>query len=698
MAMIFSEVKKRDGRIANFDPNRIRNAVHKAFLAVELGNGEKAESITSEVIRLLKEKFKEKTPSVEDIQDIVVEVLKKKGYEKVAQAYQDYRKKKEELRTLRKKLGMEPKLTVNALEVLKARYLLRDEKENIIETPTLLFERVAKAIAKVDKTFGDNPEESEKIFYEMMTKLEFIPNTPTLFNAGTDIGQLSACFVLPVEDSLDGIFTTVKNMALIEQTGGGVGFNFSRLRPRGDIVRSTKGIASGPVSFMRIFNTATEVIKAGGKRRGAMMGILRVEHPDVLDFITAKQNPTFLSNFNVSVAVTDEFMQAVESDRKYWLINPRNKEKVKQLKAREVWNLMTRSAWASGDPGVVFIDEINRHNPTPEVGKIESTNPCGEQPLLPYESCNLGAINLSRMVEEGTIGWDKLHETVRNAVHFLDNVVDANVYPLKEIAEITRANRKIGLGVMGFADMLIMLGVPYDSEEALELAEQVMKFIKEEAHKKSREMGEARGSFPNFNKSIWKEKYGAFRNATVTTVAPTGTISIIAGCSSGIEPLFAVSFMRNVLGGARLFETNALFEETAKARGFYNAKLLEEIARTGSVQKIGGVPEDVKRLFATALDIDPVWHVKIQAAFQKNTDNAVSKTVNLPNQAKVEDVREIYDLAWKLKCKGVTVFRYGSKPEQVLYIGEIKAKEGKFVSAQSEYAGGCPTMNCPFPR
>jgi ribonucleoside-diphosphate reductase alpha chain len=695
--MILSKIKKRDGRITDFDPNRIRNAVHKAFLAVELGDGEKAESITREVVSLLKEKFEEKTPSVEDAQDLVIEVLEKKGYGKVAHAYQDFRNKKEELRSLRETLGIEPKLTVNSLEVLKARYLLRDEQENITENPKQLFQRVAKATAKVDKTFREKPEKSEKIFYEMMAKLEFLPNTPTLFNAGTDIGQLSACFVLPVPDSLDGIFTTVKNMALIEQTGGGVGFNFSRLRPRGDIVRSTKGVASGPVSFMRIFDTATEVIKAGGKRRGAMMGILRVDHPDVLEFITAKQNPTFLSNFNVSVAVTDEFMQAVGTDQEYWLINPRNKEKVKMLKAREVWNLMARSAWASGDPGIVFIDEINRHNPTPEVGRIESTNPCGEQPLLPYESCNLGSINLSRMIENGKISWDKLRETVRNAVHFLDNVVDANVYPLKEIAEITRANRKIGLGVMGFADMLIMLGVPYDSEEALELGEQVMRFIEEEAHKKSREIGEARGSFPNFEKSIWKDRYSAFRNATVTTVAPTGTISIIAGCSSGIEPLFAISFMRNVLGGARLFETNVLFEETAKARGFYSAKLLEEVARTGSVQKIAGVPDDVKRLFVTALDIDPVWHVKVQAAFQKSTDNAVSKTVNLPFEAKVEDVREIYDLAWQLKCKGVTVFRYGSKPEQVLYIGEIKTKEGKFVSAQSEYAGGCPTMNCPFP-
>ena len=695
--MFFKKIKKRDGKIVDFDADRIKNAVHKALLAVELGDSEKAESITKEVVKLLEEKFKEQTPTVEDVQDTVVAVLTKSGYEKVAQEYQDYRKKKEELRALREKLQIEPKLTVNALEVLKARYLLRDEKENIIETPALLFERVAQAIANVDKMYGDDPEKSQKTFYGMMAKLEFIPNTPTLFNAGTDIGQLSACFVLPVGDSLEDIFNTVKNMALIEQTGGGVGFDFSRLRPRGDIVRSTKGVASGPVSFMRIFDTATEVIKAGGKRRGAMMGILRVDHPDVLEFITAKQNPQFLSNFNVSVAVTDEFMQTVEADGEYWLINPRNKEKVKTLKAKPVWDLIARSAWGSGDPGVVFIDEINRHNPTPEVGRIESTNPCAEQPLLPYEGCNLGSINLSKMVQDGKVNWEKLRETVRNAVHFLDNVVDANVYPLKEIAEITRANRKIGLGVMGFADMLIMLGIPYDSEEALKTGEQVMAFIEEEAHKKSKEIAEVRGSFPNFEKSIWKDRYSAFRNATVTTVAPTGTISIIAGCSSGIEPLFAVSFMRNVLSGARLFETNVLFEETAKTRGFYSAKLFEEIARTGSVQKIEGIPEDVKRLFVTALDIDPVWHIKMQAAFQKNTDNAVSKTVNLPNNAKVEAVRGIYDLAWKLKCKGVTVFRYGSKPEQVLYIGEIKTKEGKFISAQSEYAGGCPTMNCPFP-
>jgi ribonucleoside-diphosphate reductase alpha chain len=695
--MVLDKIRKRDGRIVTFSREHIKNAVYKAFLAVELGDGGKAEAVTEEVVRLLQEKFDLQTPTVEDAQDTVVQVLRNNGNDRVADEYQDYRKKKEELRSLREKLGFEPKLTVNAIEVLKARYLLRDEQENFAETPTMLFRRVARAIAKIDSVYGESPEESEGTFYEMITKLEFLPNTPTLFNAGTKMGQLSACFVLPVGDSLESIFTAVKNMALIEQTGGGVGFDFSSLRPKGDIVRSTKGVASGPVSFMRIFDTATEVIKAGGKRRGAMMGILRIDHPDIMEFVTAKQNPLLLSNFNVSVAVTDEFVQALEADENCWLVNPRNGERERQLRAREVWDLIAKSAWASGDPGIVFIDEINRHNPTPQMGRIESTNPCGEQPLLPYESCNLGSINLSRMVSEGQIDWDRLGETVHNAVHFLDNVVDSNVYPLEEIDRMTRANRKIGLGVMGFADMLIMIGVAYDSEEAIKLAERLMRFIDEEAHKKSEEIAEKRGSFPNFEKSTWRKKYSAFRNATVTTVAPTGSISIIAGCSSGIEPLFAVSFMRNVLSGTRLFETNYLFEKMAKERGFYSATLLEEIARTGSVRNIEDVPADVKRLFATALDIEPVWHVKMQAAFQKNTDNAVSKTVNLPNQASIEDVRGVFDLARNLKCKGVTVFRYGSKPEQVLYIGELKTKGGAFVQAQSEFAGGCPTANCPFP-
>ena len=696
--MPMDKIRKRDGRIVDFDASRIKDAIHKAFIAVELGNGAKAEDVTEEVVRVLGERFEERTPSVENAQDIVIKVLRERGYKKVSEEYRDYRKKKEEIRKLLEDLGIgAPKLTVNAVEVLNKRYLLKDLNESIIETPAQLFMRIARSIAMVDQKFGDDPKESERTFYEMMTRLEFMPNSPTLFNAGTKLGQLSACFVLPVGDSLEGIFTAVKDMALIEKSGGGVGFDFSRLRPKGDIVRSTKGIASGPVSFMRVFDTATEVIKAGGKRRGAMMAILRVDHPDIIEFITSKQTPRFLSNFNISVAVTDEFVDALRKDSEYWLVNPRNKEKTRKLKAKEIWNLMIKSAWIGGDPGVVFIDEVNRHNPTPAVGRLQSTNPCGEQPLLPYESCNLGSINLSRIVEEGKIDWERLRDTVRNGVHFLDNVVSANRYPLKETEKITLANRKIGLGVMGFADMLIKLGIPYDSEESLKLAEDVMKFVEKEGHKKSVEIAEARGSFPNFENSIWEGKYKAFRNATVTTIAPTGTISIIAGCSSGIEPIFAISFIRNVLGGTRLFETNPLFEALSKKRGFYSAKLLENIARTGSVQKVDGVPEDVKRLFVTALDIKPEWHIRMQAAFQKYTDNAVSKTVNLPSEATVEDVKRVYELALKLKCKGVTVFRYGSKPEQVLYIGEVKTATGKMVSAESEYAGGCPTPNCPFP-
>ena len=696
--MFIKKIRKRDGRVVDFDSSRIKDAVHRAFIAVELENGKRAESVTEEVVQLLEKIVEKGVPSVEEVQDFVVDVLKRRGYERVATEYQAYRNKKEEIRRLREKLGIEEaKLTVNALEVLRKRYLMRREEGRITETPVEMFTRVAKAIAKVDKRYGGNPKESEKIFYQMMTRVEFLPNSPTLFNAGTQLAQLSACFVLPVDDSLESIFTSVKNMALIEKSGGGVGFNFSKLRPKGDIVKSTKGVASGPVSFMRVFDTATEVIKAGGKRRGAMMGVLGVDHPDIIEFVTSKKKPGILSNFNVSVAVTDDFMNTLQENGEYLLINPRNKEKVRELEAKDVWNEMAKSAWQSGDPGVIFLDEINRHNPIPEIGRIESTNPCGEQPLLPYESCNLGSVNLSSMVENVKINWKKLRATVGNAVQFLDNVIDANKFPLKEIEKMTRANRKIGLGVMGFADMLIKLGVPYDSEEALKLAEQVMQFVTEKARKKSVELGEEKGSFPNFDKSVLKDKYANMRNATITTIAPTGSISIIAGCSSGIEPLFAISFMRKVLEGARLFEINPLFEIIAKERGFYSAGLLEEIARTGSVQEIQEVPEDIKKVFVTALDIQPEWHVRMQAAFQKHTDNAVSKTVNLPYDATVEDVKKVFLLAYGLRCKGITVYRYGSKPEQVLNIGEIKTRKRKFVAAESEYAGGCPTKTCPFP-
>ncbi|AFC99520.1 ribonucleoside-diphosphate reductase, adenosylcobalamin-dependent [Methanocella conradii HZ254] len=689
-----SMVRKRDGTLVDFDRNRILGAVHRALMATGAGGKAEAEKVADEAVRRVDEKYAGRVPTVEDIQDIVVEVFRDMGYERVALEYESYRRRKEEVRGIQRALGIgvEPKLTVNALEVLRRRYLLRDESGEIIETPAQMFRRVARAIAAADGAYGDDPKKAEEEFYLMMSGLEFMPNSPTLFNAGTGTGlAMSACYVLPVEDSLESIFTTVKNMALIEQSGGGVGFDFSRLRPAGDMVRSTKGVASGPVSFMRAFDTATEIIKSGGKRRGAMMAILRVDHPDIMEFIASKAKHGVLTNFNISVAVTDEFMRAVEDGRDYELVNPRTGKSVKRLSARHVWSQMAENAWKGGDPGVVFIDEINRHNPTPHVGRIEATNPCGEQPLLPYESCNLGSINLSRMCKNGDVDWEKLRRTIGAAVHFLDNVIDVNPYPLKEIDAMTKANRKIGLGVMGFAEMLIKLGIPYDSKDALALGERIARFLEDEAARASEELAGRRGAFPNYQGSIWKSPR---RNATVTTIAPTGTISIIAGCSSGIEPLFAVAFMRHVLGGERLFEINPLFERVAKERGFYSSSLLDKVVRQGTLDGIKEVPEDVKRLFVTAHEIAPEWHVRMQAAFQKYTENAVSKTVNLPRSATPADIEGIYSLAYRLKCKGVTVYRYGSKGEQVLNLGLGEEEAKRRVTASGEYAGGMPSDTC----
>jgi ribonucleoside-diphosphate reductase alpha chain len=690
------EIRKRDGRIVKFEPVKITNAIQKAIIAVKEEDGETAKNLSDQVVAIIEENFSGKIPSVEDVQDIVEKVLIKSGFSNVAKAYILYRQKRTELREAKKLLGVSDdlKLSLNAAQVLESRYLLKDDQGKVIETPSELFHRVARTLAVVDKLYDSNAE-TEKIedaFYGLMANSEFIPNSPTLMNAGTDIGQLAACFVLPVGDSIDEIFDALKYMALIHKSGGGTGFSFSRLRPNGDIVGSTKGVASGPVSFMSIFDAATDVIKQGGRRRGANMGILRVDHPDIMEFISAKEKEGSFSNFNLSVGATDAFMEAVEKDGTYELINPRTGEHVKKLKARNVFNSIISSAWKTGDPGMIFLDEINRHNPTPRVGQIESTNPCGEVPLLPYESCNLGSINLSKMVKDGDVDWDKLRGVVRLTVHFLDNVIDASKYPLSQVDEATKANRKIGLGVMGFADMLIQLNIPYDSNEAIDVAEKVMSFISKEAVKRSEELAFERGSFPNFDDSIWKERgYKALRNATLTTIAPTGTISIIAGASSGIEPLFAISFVRNVIG-TQLFETNPLFEKVAKERGFYSSDLMTEIAKKGSIQDMKTIPEDVRRIFVTALEIDPEWHVRMQAAFQKYVDNAVSKTVNLPQEATIDDVYNIYWLAYKLKCKGITIFRYGSKREQVLV---TQPPEERYVRVASEYAGGSPSIRCP---
>lgn len=573
--------------------------------------------------------------------------------------------------------GFVVKLKENALKVLEARYLARNEKGEIIETPEEMFWRVARAIASAEKNYDENAD-IEKVaaeFYSLMTELDFLPNTPTLVNAGRPLGQLSACFVLPVGDSMEEIFDAVKYSALIHKSGGGTGFSFSRLRSKGSRVRSTGGVASGPVSFMKVFNAATEAVKQGGVRRGANMGVLRCDHPDILEFITAKEDNKDITNFNISVALTEKFMKALEEDGEYELVEPSTGEVVKKLKAREVFDKIAQNAWRNGEPGIVFIDRMNEHNVVPNLGQIESTNPCGEQPLLPYESCNLGSINLANMVKNGAVDWDHLEKAVKLAVRFLDNVIDVNHYPFKEIENMTKKTRKIGLGVMGFADMLIKLNIPYDSEEALEIADKVMAFINDKSKEASRELAEVRGTFPAWENSFWAKKGLKLRNATTTTIAPTGSISIIAGVSSGIEPVFALAFKRHILDRNDIVEVHDLFAQHAKENGYYSEKLMIDVAKTGRLTGVAEVPKEAKRLFVTALDISPEWHVKMQAVFQKHTDNAVSKTINMPNSATVNDVKESYLLAYKLGCKGLTVYRDGSREEQVLNVGLSEEKK-----------------------
>ncbi|MCM8788578.1 MAG: adenosylcobalamin-dependent ribonucleoside-diphosphate reductase [Candidatus Omnitrophica bacterium] len=686
-------VRKRDGKIEEFSDQKITLAIQKGLKANKKDTPGLAKKLCSQVVKVL-EKEKNKCPSVEHIQDVVEEILMKNNLPDVARSYILYREKRKQLRESKKIIGVEDrlKLSLSAISILRKRYLLRDETGKITETPQQMFERVAKYVADAEKSLSERNRYHEK-FYAMLSSLEFLPNSPTLMNAGTVLGQLSACFVLPVPDSIEGIFEALKNMAIIHQSGGGTGFSFSSIRPKGDIVRSTMGVASGPVSFIEIFDKATDIVKQGGRRRGANMGIMRVDHPDIIDFVASKRNNE-LSNFNISVAITDLFMESVIKNRNFELINPRTKKTTRKIPARELFDIICQAAWETGDPGLVFIDEINRKNPTPGLGSIESTNPCGEQPLLNYESCNLGSINLTKVIDKKNINWNKLGEIVKLSVRFLDDVIDVNRYFLPEIEKMTLGNRKIGLGVMGWADLLAELEIPYGSKKSLELAEKIMEFINRTAFEYSAHLGKEKGSFPNFEKSVYRKNVNHLRNCTRTTIAPTGTISIIAGCSSGIEPFFAIAYGKK-MAGSSIFEINPVWERKVSELKLRDSELIAEIVRTGSVQNIKGMPEKIKKVFRIAFEIKPDLHLLMQASFQKHTDNAVSKTINLPEEATIGDVKKIFVSAYRLKCKGITVFRYGSKSAQVLYLGEDFSDEIDYIQLGENFSG-CSKGYCNY--
>lgn len=668
--MPVTKIKKRDGSIVAFDPEKIYNAIGKAAKAVGSYDRETTKPVVEKILHYVTDKFDEKNiPSIEDIQDIVERVLIEEGHVKTVKAYIIYREEQAKLRAKKQELiggFVDKRVSLNALKILKEKYLLKDPEGNTAETPEQMFRRVAKAVAQADKGYEKNADlvATEQEFFAVMQSFDFLPNSPCLMNAGTDIPQIISCFALPIEDSIEGIYDAMKIAATIHKYGSGTGFNFSTLRPKEDTIHSTRGPSSGALSFLTLFDASTSIIKQGGKRRGANMAILRVDHPEILSFITAKEDHTQLTNFNISVAITDKFMDAVQQNKFYDVINPRTKKVTRQLPAKEVFDLIARQAWKNGEPGVIFIDTINKKSPLAK--RVETTSACAEVPLYENEACPLGSINVSHIVQNKKINWENVKKTIVTAVHFLDNMIDLNQYPTKEIEQITKSNRKIGLGIMGFADLLFQLEIPYNSKEAVELAEKLMRFIKAESRNASIALAEKRGVFPNYEQSSFAKKGFKMRNATTTAIAPTGTISILASCTPGIEPAFALAYMQRIFGTEEILQVNKHFEAKMREKECYTDELMKNIAQMGSLKWVKDIPPEISRIFVITYDIDAKWHVRIQAAFQKYTDNAVSKSVNLGEEAHKEDIVRVFKTAYGLGCKGITVYRDKSRENQVI--------------------------------
>ncbi|NQV90918.1 adenosylcobalamin-dependent ribonucleoside-diphosphate reductase [Candidatus Woesearchaeota archaeon] len=672
-------IKKRSGKVVVFDHVKIADAIFKAALSVNLADRTLSLGLANDVLTYLKARHKDNIPSAEVVQDLVEEVLIERGHVKIAKAYILHRHQKDEQRkTSALIIGTgESHESLNfshqALRILERRYLQKDVTGNLTETPQQMLQRVSENVAKADKFYNGTDTEIKNYqerFFNVMSELKFMPNSPTLKNAGTKTQQLSSCFVLPIQDTMEGIFGTLKDAALIHQRGSGTGFSFSRLRPRMDAVGRHQGIAAGPVAFMKVYDKAFGAIVQGGIRPGANMAVLRVDHPDIIRFIESKRDKMSLKNFNISVGVTDRFMKSVEADRDYMITDPKSGKQHGKLRARDVFSMITQNAWKTGDPGLIFIDEINRKHPGNHLGDIETTNQCGEAPLLPYEGVVLGSLNLNKFVENKEILWDDLYETIKTAVHFLDNVIDMNSYPQKEIEDRTKHTRKFGLGMMGFADFLIKLGIKYDSDQGLEVADKLMVFIKNTTYEMSSKLAEQRGSCPAWSGSEHEQAGRKMRNLTCNSLAPTGTISILADASPGCEPLFAISYQKTVLGDSEIIYLNKTFENVAKERGFYTPELIRKIAKSGGIQGFKEIPKDVRDIFVTAQDITPEWHIKMQATLQKNVDNSISKTINFPRTTSIKDVENAYMLAWKSKCKGITIYRDGSYEDQVINIGD----------------------------